>query len=146
MKNKKKLWWLALPAAVIFTIVYLNYEPVFFNRKTIRVNKKTEVATNNWMKDLNGELHLSEINIPGVHDAATNHVQLSFFSRCQYFGIYDINNGKEVIPCKYLNLNCYENGISAQNDKGNWGVLDYEGKVILEPIYKNIIILIRYSI
>ena len=43
MKNKKKLWWLALPAAVILTIVYLNYEPVFFNRKTIRVNKKTEV-------------------------------------------------------------------------------------------------------
>ena len=92
MKNKKKLWWLALPAAVILTIVYLNYEPVFFNRKTIRVNKKTEVATNNWMKDLNGELHLSEINIPGVHDAATNHVQLSFFSRCQYFGIYDMLN------------------------------------------------------
>lgn len=58
----------------------------------------------------------------------------------EYFGVYD-TDGKEVIPCRYLKLHCYKNGISAQDGKGNWGVLDYEGKVILELIYKNIIIL-----
>lgn len=58
----------------------------------------------------------------------------------KYHGVYD-TKGKEVIPCKYLELHCYKNGISVKDDMGNWGVFNYKGKKILEPMYKNMIIL-----
>ena len=40
-----------------------------------------------WMGLVDGTLLLSELNLPGSHDAATEHVELAFFSRCQDSGI-----------------------------------------------------------
>lgn len=101
---------------------------------------------------LNAQVHVSVKNLPaGIKQyglTIKGHDNLIMVDRFenykQYFGVYDIN-GKEVIPCKYLKLSCFKNGISVKDDNNNWGVLDYEGKVILESIYKNIIILEKES-
>lgn len=47
-----------------------------------------ETYTVGWMADLPDDVLLSEINIPGTHDSATQYVQLSFFSKCQGKNIY----------------------------------------------------------
>lgn len=57
-----------------------------------------------------------------------------------YYGVYNIQ-GKEIIPCVYLELLCYDNGLSVQSDDGKYGVISYSGEVILAPIYSTIIIL-----
>lgn len=36
-----------------------------------------------WMAQLDDELPLSEVTLPGTHDSATKYVQLAFFSKCQ---------------------------------------------------------------
>ena len=53
----------------------------------------------------------------------------------EYKGVYN-TNGKEVIPCEFLQLHCYDNGIHVKDEKGNWGVFDYKGNLILDVIYK----------
>ncbi|MBQ7601131.1 MAG: hypothetical protein IJU49_03075, partial [Lachnospiraceae bacterium] len=40
-----------------------------------------------WMRGLPDEKKLSEIRIPGVHDAATENVELAFVTRCQEHSI-----------------------------------------------------------
>lgn len=43
----------------------------------------------NWMKNLPDDLYISEINLPGTHDSAANHVRFKFFSKCQNKNIYE---------------------------------------------------------
>ncbi len=56
----------------------------------------------------------------------------------KYRGLYDIH-GNEIIPCEYLELYCYKNGISAKNKEGKWGVLSYNGDVILDVVYSTFV-------
>lgn len=51
-----------------------------------------------------------------------------------FYGVYDIN-GKEVVPCVYLELSTWEYGISVQGEDGKWGAIDYDGNFILPLIY-----------
>lgn len=55
-----------------------------------------------------------------------------------YYGVYDIN-GNEIIPCEYLTLNCYKNGITVRNKEGKFGIFDYNGNVILADQYSTFI-------
>lgn len=47
------------------------------------VDKTPVGGSADWMAELEDSLLLSEINLPGTHDSATNHIELGFFSRCQ---------------------------------------------------------------
>lgn len=38
-----------------------------------------------------------------------------------YYGVYDLN-GKEVIPCNYLQLSTYEDKIIVKGENGKWGM------------------------
>lgn len=40
-----------------------------------------------WMARLDDSLPLSEINLPGTHDSATQYVQLAWFSKCQSLNV-----------------------------------------------------------
>ncbi|MBR4572210.1 MAG: caspase family protein [Prevotella sp.] len=51
-------------------------------------------------------------------------------------GLCDIK-GNIIIPCKYLDVNCYKYGITVVDANGKVGVLDYHGKVIIEVKYSN---------
>ncbi len=47
------------------------------------VSGKTAERSADWMAELDDGLRLNEIVLPGTHDAATQNVQLAFFSKCQ---------------------------------------------------------------
>lgn len=49
----------------------------------------------------------------------------------KYEGIYTIN-GKEIVPCIYQYVGCFENGISVMNEERTWGVYDYTGTCVLK--------------
>lgn len=53
--------------------------------------KDSETATSSakWMKNLNDNLYLSQMSIPGTHDSASQYVELPFFANCQAYSIYD---------------------------------------------------------
>lgn len=57
-----------------------------------------------------------------------------------YKGIYT-KTGKRIVPCEYTETLCYDNGISVQNKDGKWGVYGYDGRIILEEIYSELIVL-----
>jgi len=46
-------------------------------------NVKPEVESAEWMKNLDDGLLLSDINLPGTHDSATEYCELGIFSKCQ---------------------------------------------------------------
>ncbi|MBR3294631.1 MAG: phosphatidylinositol-specific phospholipase C domain-containing protein [Oscillospiraceae bacterium] len=54
---------------------------------TERVDKSSVDGSADWMSRLNDSLLLSEINLPGTHDSATQYVQLAWFSKCQALSI-----------------------------------------------------------
>jgi len=83
IKNKKKriafvVLCLLLVASVLWNMFFrFNLEPVSENNKC-------------WMKDISDEKTLSEIMIPGVHNAGTSNIPLSLFVRCQKLSINNL--------------------------------------------------------
>lgn len=61
-----------------------------------RINDKVEdekiAGSEKWMADLSDDLLLSQISIPGVHDAGANNVRLSLFSKCQDLSTKELLN------------------------------------------------------
>jgi len=51
-----------------------------------------EGKNKSWMRDIPDEKKLSDIIIPGVHNAAASRLPLSLFARCQSYSIYDLLN------------------------------------------------------
>ena len=51
---------------------------------------KMDPALADWMRSVPDEKKLSEIRIPGVHDAATENVELAFVTRCQQKNILEL--------------------------------------------------------
>lgn len=49
--------------------------------------KIAAVLPDNWMGRVDGQKKISEINIPGTHDSATEHVQIPYIARCQDLSI-----------------------------------------------------------
>ncbi len=52
-----------------------------------KVSAKTAEGSADWMAGLDDGLRLNEIVLPGTHDAATQFVQLAFFSKCQALSV-----------------------------------------------------------
>ena len=48
-----------------------------------RVSANPTEGSADWMKEVNDEILLDAMNVPGTHDSATTYVQLPYFMRCQ---------------------------------------------------------------
>lgn len=70
---------LALLCVVILLLLIVYAYPHFHDQAKIG----TFEGSASWMENISDELLLSEISIPGVHDAGTNYVDLPLFSKCQ---------------------------------------------------------------
>ena len=85
MEERKKkavklmhLLWI-LPALMILSAAVLMYVV-----PALELADRTAVeGSADWMAKLDDDKQLSEITLPGTHDAATKNVQLAFFSKCQ---------------------------------------------------------------
>lgn len=55
-------------------------------------------------------------------------------------GIYDVTRKREIVKCCYEEIYTYSNAITVRNAEGKYGLLDYEGSVILEVVYSNFLI------
>ncbi len=60
----------------------------------------------NWMKNIPEETLISEINLPGTHDSATQFVQFSHFAQCQELSITEQLN----IGIRFIDLRVEKNG------------------------------------
>lgn len=86
MKGRKKggarrllhlLWIIPLLIVLLFgTLMYLV--PALEN-----VDRTPVEGAADWMKGLPDDMPLSDVVLPGTHDAATKNVQLAFITRCQ---------------------------------------------------------------
>lgn len=86
MKGRKKggakhllhlLWIIPLLIVLLFgTLMYLV--PALEN-----VDRTPVEGAADWMKGLPDDMPLSDVVLPGAHDAATKNVQLAFITRCQ---------------------------------------------------------------
>ena len=69
---------LALLALIVLAALVMWLIPV-----TERDDGAVVDGSADWMAQVDGDLTLSELAIPGTHDSATKYVQLGFFSKCQ---------------------------------------------------------------
>ncbi|MBQ3792457.1 MAG: phosphatidylinositol-specific phospholipase C domain-containing protein [Clostridia bacterium] len=73
---------LGLLAVLLIAVVIL------FSLPYLESTDETAVeGSQNWMKDLDDALSLSDVVLPGTHDTGTTKVDLAFFSRCQTLDI-----------------------------------------------------------
>ena len=124
MEERKKkavklmhLLWI-LPALMILSAAVLMYVV-----PALELADRTAVeGSADWMAKLDDDKQLSEITLPGTHDAATKNVQLAFFSKCQAllireqleagFRYLDIRLGADGEKLKLMHgfTNCTKNG------------------------------------
>jgi len=81
----------------------------FFLPLTETVDTTPVEGSADWMKELDGELPLNQIVLPGSHDSATQYVQLAFFSKCQALSIEE----QLEAGCRYLDIRL---GVDGHND------------------------------
>jgi len=76
-RSMKNRWFkLALSFFCIFVVIIC----ILFSDKS---KNNTEGINKSWMRDISDEKKLSDITIPGVHNAAALNLPLSLFSKCQ---------------------------------------------------------------
>jgi len=83
IKNKRKILILTFSCILIVIVCLL-----------ISANKRNNIEGNNksWMKDISDNKKLSDITIPGVHNAAASNLPLSLFAKCQNQSITQLLN------------------------------------------------------
>ena len=59
-----------------------------------------------WMKKINSELKITQINIPGSHNSAARYIPMSFFARCQSLSL----QGQLEAGVRYLDIRLRLNG------------------------------------
>ena len=93
----------------LLAVVLVIAAAFFFLPLTETVDTTPVEGSADWMKELDGELPLNKIVLPGSHDSATQYVQLAFFSKCQALSI------KEQLEagCRYLDIRL---GVDGHND------------------------------
>ena len=84
-----------LLALILAAAAFLTFVPLLQHG-----SREAVAGSADWMARLNGGLLLSDINLPGSHDSATQYVQLAWFSRCQDRSIGD----QLEAGCRYLDI------------------------------------------
>lgn len=97
---KKVLKFLARLIAVILAVVLLAVIALCVIPLTERVDDTPAAGAGDWMASVSDELFLSEITIPGAHDAASLWPQLAFVTKCQGLDIAQQLN----IGVRYLDI------------------------------------------
>lgn len=83
MKHKK---------IILFLSVICVFAIIIFLQISVNSPKSIDGMNKSWMKDIPDEKKLSEITIPGAHNAAAATIPLSLFSKCQDYSISDLLN------------------------------------------------------
>lgn len=81
MKQKHKI--ISRIVIIFLVIVFLILGILFLFPYLERVSVKPSETSADWMKDMEDEIFLGDMVIPGTHDSATTYVQLPYFMRCQ---------------------------------------------------------------
>lgn len=81
MQRKNKIIFYV--SSVIVTVLFLILGTLFLFPYLERVSSKPTETSADWMKELEDELSLDAVILPGTHDSATTYVQLPYFMRCQ---------------------------------------------------------------
>lgn len=90
--------------ALIFSIVAIAAVPVAF------ADEKEPGQCSNWMSNIEDDVKLSSISIPGTHDSASNHCTLSYCTSCQDTSMAEqMDNGYRYMDVR-LELNSDNNG------------------------------------
>ena len=97
---KKVLKFFGRLLAVILAIVLIAAIALCVIPLTERVDKAPAAGADSWMAAIPDELFLSEITIPGAHDAASLWPQLAFVTKCQALDIAQQLN----IGVRYLDI------------------------------------------
>ncbi len=77
-KRLLHLLWI-VPTLIVLTFAALMYVVPAFES----VDRTPVQNSADWMAALYDEMYLSDVVLPGTHDAATGNVQLAFITRCQ---------------------------------------------------------------
>ena len=93
----------------LLAVVLVIAAAFFFLPLTETVDTTPVEGSADWMKELDGELPLNQIVLPGSHDSATQYVQLAFFSKCQALSIEE----QLEAGCRYLDIRL---GVDGHND------------------------------
>lgn len=93
----------------LLAVVLVIAAAFFFLPLTETVDTTPVEGSADWMKELDGELPLNQIVLPGSHDSATQYVQLAFFSKCQALSIAE----QLEAGCRYLDIRL---GVDGHND------------------------------
>ena len=81
MKRKHKMIFYIL--STIVTILFLVLGTLFLFPYLEMVSDELTQNSADWMKELEDEISLDAVTLPGTHDSATAYVQLPYFMRCQ---------------------------------------------------------------
>lgn len=85
-----------------------------YSRFHDRVTDVKVEGSERWMAGIRDDILLSQISIPGIHDAGANNVRLSFFSKCQDLPVSELLND----GFRYLDIRLgvdYEKGEPTMN-------------------------------
>ena len=85
-KTKKKTGvgrWIARVFGILLALLLCAAAFFLLVPLTERADPTPVAGSTNWMSHLDDSLLLSEMNLPGTHDSATQYVQLAWFSKCQ---------------------------------------------------------------
>ena len=93
----------------LLAVVLVIAAAFFFLPLTETVDTTPVEGSADWMKELDGELPLNQIVLPGSHDSATRYVQLAFFSKCQALSVAE----QLEAGCRYLDIRL---GVDGHND------------------------------
>ena len=93
----------------VLAVVLVIAAAFFFLPLTETVDTTPVEGSADWMSELDGDLPLNQIVLPGSHDSATQYVQLAFFSKCQALSIEE----QLEAGCRYLDIRL---GVDGHND------------------------------
>lgn len=92
MKKITQIKKFTLALAVIMTVFFTGNSCLF-------ADAKEDSAS--WMSEVDGDMYISQISIPGTHDAGTQFVTLGYVMRCQNTSIsQQLNNGYRYIDLR----------------------------------------------
>ena len=90
--------------ALAFVLAFALAEPLNISAE------ENNVAPTDWMAEVNGDMSISSISIPGTHDSATQYITPQYFLRCQNTDFEtQLNNGIRYLDIR-VNLEVDKEG------------------------------------